>query len=98
MGGGGGGSGSEEKRGGGRAGGIEGLTASCQIRNDFINSSCCFQKTSLEGNIVQMLECVGGGCLPNAVSTTSKIAVCKEISLKPSYFERKASGVEGIVG
>lgn len=38
-----------------------------------------------------------GGVACNAVSTKSKIAVCKEISLIPSYFERKISGVEGIV-
>lgn len=52
-----------------KVGGIEYLTTSHQIQNDFINTSCCFQKkkkkeTSLEENIVQMLECVGGGCRP----------------------------------
>lgn len=69
--------GGEEREGGG---GTEDLTAACQIRDDFINSSCCFQETSLEGNIVGRLECVGGGCLPSAASTTSKIAACKEIT------------------
>ena len=39
-----------------------------------------------------------GGVSLNAVSTKSKIAVGNKISLKPSYFERRPSGVEGIVG
>ena len=39
-----------------------------------------------------------GGVAHNAVSTKSKIAVCREIALKLSYFGRKPSGVEGIVG
>lgn len=39
---------------------------------------------------------VGGGS-SNAVSKTSKIAIGREISLRPSYFERKPNGVDGMI-
>lgn len=45
------------------AGGRQHLTVSCQMQDDFINTSWCFAKASLEGGAVQMLECVGGRCL-----------------------------------
>lgn len=80
-----------------RAGSIEYMTVPCQIQNDFINTSCCFQKTFLEGNIVQMWRVLVGGGSSNAVSKTSKIAIGKEISLRPSNLERKPNGVDRMI-
>lgn len=57
-----------------------------------------FKKRLWKGIVHKCWSVLVGGVSPNTASTTSKITVCGETSLQPSYFEKKPSGVEGTVG